>query len=485
MIYQSTRGSKNCVTSTNAVLNGIAEDGGLYMPKDLDYSKFNWKELIGLTTLEMASKILGFFLDDFENPFDIISRAYMDKFDTEELTPVKKVGDRYVLELFHGPTSAFKDVALSVLPQLMMDGKKAINENRKIVILTATSGDTGKAALEGFHDIEGIEIFVFYPDGGVSPVQRLQMATQAGENVHVCAVKGNFDDCQTGVKNIFNYVKENGIPVDKNVILSSANSINIGRLVPQIVYYFKAYSDLIKYNAISLNDPIDFTVPTGNFGDILAGYLAKKMGLPIGKLICASNSNNVLTDFIRTGVYNKNRDFYKTISPSMDILVSSNLERLLFMVSDNNSDVTKDLMNKLSKEGSYKISEDMLAKIQDDFDADFASDAQVLGTIKSVFDDYSYLMDTHTASAWCVSNRFNYGRPNVVLSTASPYKFPGAVASALQLKSSDDEFELMRTISSKTNTEIPRNLSSLNSKDVRFTDVIDKDKMMEYIMNNI
>ena len=485
MIYQSTRGDRNLVGSTEAVLRGIADDGGLYMPKDIDYEKFDWKSLMMLETKEMSERILSFFLDDFTDSKGIISRAYDNKFDTEELTPLVKVGDKYILELFHGPTSAFKDVALSVLPQLMVEAKKAENENNKIVILTATSGDTGKAALEGFHDVEGIEIIVFFPDGGVSAVQKMQMVTQAGSNVHSVAVRGNFDDCQTGVKKIFAEAALSGLPAEYGASLSSANSINIGRLVPQIVYYFKAYSELVKLGDIALGDKVDYTVPTGNFGDILAGYFAKKMGLPVGTLIIASNKNKILTDFVNTGVYDKRREFCKTISPSMDILVSSNLERLLYLVSDEDANLVKSLMEALSKEGRYEISAEMLSKVQTEFKAGFATDLQAKEAIKDVWDKNGYLMDTHTATAWKVADELMSERPNIVLSTASPYKFPEAVSDALGIEISDDEFETMEMLSKETGIGVPKNLSGLKEKAIRFTDVIEKDKMLNYVIDII
>ena len=481
MFYQSTRGNNNLINSKEAVLRGIAEDGGLFMPANLDYSEFDWQSMLALSTKEIAEKILQFFLDDFSDAKEIVASAYDNKFDTEELTPIVKVGDRFVLELFHGPTSAFKDVALSVLPQLMVRAKSS--HDKKTVILTATSGDTGKAALEGFHDVDGIEIIVFYPDGGVSAVQKMQMVTQAGANVHSVAVRGNFDDCQTGVKNIFSEVEKSHLLAQTGAALSSANSINIGRLVPQIVYYFKAYGELVKQNEIKAGDAIDFTVPTGNFGDILAGYLAKKLGLPIGSLIVASNKNKILTDFVNTGVYDKRREFYKTISPSMDILVSSNLERLLYMMSDGDASFVKEMMQKLSSDAHYEIPEEMLKKIQAEFKAGFASDEEAKSAIKEVWEKHHYLMDTHTATAWKVASELKTDRPNVVLSTASPFKFPEAVSSALGINISKDEFETMENLSKATGVCAPKNLLGLNEKEIRFTDVIEKDEMLKYVIS--
>ncbi len=489
MNYKSTRGSKELLKSTEAVLQGLAHDGGLFMPVAPDYSAFDWKKLMSMTTMEMSETILAFFLDDFDDMKSIVKRAYDGKFDTEELTPVVKVGDRYVLELFHGPTSAFKDVALSVLPVLMSEAKKAVGEEKKIMILTATSGDTGKAAMEGFSDVPGIDILVFFPDGGVSPVQKLQMTTQKGGNVCATAVKGNFDDAQTGVKKIFSEVAKNGLPEGTEAVLSSANSINIGRLVPQIVYYFKAYAELLKEGAVKEGDLVDYTVPTGNFGDILAGYFAKKLGLPVGTLICASNANNILTDFLSTGVYDKRRDFFRTVSPSMDILVSSNLERLLYLMADEDEAFVADLMMKLNTEGIYTVPADLLAKLKADFACGCTDDVQTKATIKKVWEENGYLIDTHTAVAWNVASEFmaeaEEKRPNVVLSTASAYKFPAAVADSIGVELTDDEFELMARIEEKTGTAAPKNLSGLREREVRFSDVIEKDAMFDYVVGKI
>ncbi len=489
MNYKSTRGSNELLRSTEAVLQGLAKDGGLFMPVAPDYSAFDWKKLMPMTAMEMSETVLAFFLDDFDDMKSIVKRAYEGKFDTDELTPVVKVGDRYVLELFHGPTSAFKDVALSVLPVLMSEAKKAVGEERKIMILTATSGDTGKAAMEGFSDVPGIDILVFFPDGGVSTVQKLQMTTQKGENVCATAVRGNFDDAQTGVKVIFSDVAKNGLPEGTNAVLSSANSINIGRLVPQIVYYFKAYAELLKSGAIVSGDLVDYTVPTGNFGDILAGYFAKKLGLPVGTLICASNKNNILTDFLSTGVYDKRRDFHKTVSPSMDILVSSNLERLLYLMADEDENFVADLMKKLSTDGIYTVPADFLAKLKADFACGCTDDAVTEETIKKVYEENGYLIDTHTAVAWNVATEFmaqaEEKRPNVVLATASAYKFPAAVAESIGVEPTDDEFELMERIEKKTGAPIPKNLSGLKAREVRFSDVIDKDAMYEYVVGKI
>ena len=485
MNYTSTRGSEVVLKSTEAVLEGLAPDGGLFMPKGLDLASFNAEGIFKLPYREMASRILSFFFDDFSDIKGIVERAYKDSFEADDITPVKAVSDRYILELFYGPTLAFKDVALQLLPYLMSDAKKEAGSKEEILILTATSGDTGKAALEGFKDVPGIRICVFFPHGGVSPVQQLQMTTQRGGNVRSCAVKGNFDDTQTGVKLIFEGFSEEALKA--GTVLSSANSINIGRLIPQVVYYFKAYADLLAAGKIQEGDFVNFTVPTGNFGDILAGFFAKCMGLPVRKLICASNTNNILTDFLTTGVYDKNRPFYKTISPSMDILVSSNLERLLYLLSGNDSAYVAGLMSKLNTVGRYEVDKDMLNKLQETFSCGFADDDMTKKTIREVFLADRYLMDPHTAVAWTVSKAFtasddpDAGLPNIVLSTASPYKFPQAIADALGLKDTGDEFALMEEIHEATGVKIPKNLAELKSLPVRFTDVIEKTDMEGYV----
>ena len=361
MMYQSTRDHRNHASASRAVLDGIAADGGLYILDDLSALDFDWRAALEEDTMGMSARILSALLPDFDHMDALVQRSYAGKFETDELTPVVNVGDRHVLELFRGPTSAFKDVALSVLPQLITAARSKEGMTDEIVILTATSGDTGKAALEGFHDVPGTRIIVFYPHGGVSAVQQAQMTTQVGNNVCVCAVRGNFDDAQTGVKNIFAACAGRDLG---NAQLSTANSINIGRLVPQIVYYFKAYADLLKAERIKVGQPVHFVVPTGNFGDILAGYFAKKLGLPVGKLVCASNANNVLTDFIKTGVYDRRRPFHKTTSPSMDILVSSNLERLLYLLSGCDNAYVAELMEQLKTEGRYEITAEMIYKLQ-------------------------------------------------------------------------------------------------------------------------
>ena len=481
MQYHSTRSLTPRVDSAQAVLNGLAGDGGLYLPEALP--AFDWEKCVRSSTLSMAEQILSAFLPDIPNMGALVHAAYVGKFETEDLTPCVCAGDFTVLELFRGPTSAFKDVALSMLPQLMTAAKTAKGDTEEILILTATSGDTGKAALEGFKNVPGIRICVFYPDGGVSQVQRRQMVSQEGENVTVCAVRGNFDDAQTGVKQIFSKCQGKDLPFR----LSSANSINIGRLAPQITYYFKAYRDLLDAGKIAMGDKVNFSVPTGNFGDILAGYLAKQLGLPVGKLICASNANNVLTDFIRTGTYDKRRPLHKTDSPSMDILVSSNLERLLYLMSGDTSLVAS-LMKQLDTGGKYTVPAALLSQIQEQFWAGFCDDAAGAETINRVFRDTGYLCDPHTATGWAVAESYAREsgdlRPMVVLSTASPYKFPAAVLAALGGDLSGDEFTQMERLETLTGVPIPGNLSGLREKPEIHTDVIEKEDMLSFVMES-
>ena len=481
MLYHSTRNRSLTANSAEAVLEGLAPDGGLYMPEALPV--FDWQSCLKGTSLTMSAHILGALLPEIPNMQELVNAAYAGKFETEDLTPTVSVGDFSVLELFRGPTAAFKDVALSVLPRLLTTAKSVCGVNEDILILTATSGDTGKAALEGFKDVPGIRICVFYPDGGVSPVQRKQMVTQEGNNVIVCAVEGNFDDAQTGVKNIFNSFREKQLPFR----LSSANSINIGRLAPQIMYYFRAYADLLAKGTIKLGDEVNFSVPTGNFGDILAGYIAKKLGLPVGILICASNANNVLTDFIRTGVYDKRRDLLKTQSPSMDILVSSNLERLLYLMSGD-SELVASLMAQLSEHGVYTLPDTLKAAVQAEFWAGCCNDEQGRQVIGTVWNDHAYLCDPHTAAGWYAAEAYRKEtgdlRPMVVLSTASPYKFPAAVLQALGADNADaDEFRQMEQLHKKTGVVIPPMLANLEQKEEKHTGVIPKDRMPDFVLS--
>ena len=485
MNYQSTRNRRLQASSAAAVLEGIAADGGLYIRDDLSTMNFDWKGLLGEDSLTMSARILSALLPDIPDMETLVKQGYEGKFETDELTPLAQVGDRYVLELFRGPTSAFKDVALSLLPRLITSAKTVCGVDDEIVILTATSGDTGKAALEGFHDVPGTRIIVFYPHGGVSTVQQAQMATQEGSNVCVCAVRGNFDDAQTGVKNIFAACQDKNL---HGVRLSSANSINIGRLAPQVMYYFRAYADLVKAGRIRVGDTVHYVVPTGNFGDILAGYFAKLMGLPVGKLVCASNANDVLTEFLSTGVYDKRRPFHKTTSPSMDILVSSNLERMLYLLSDGDDAYVAGLMRQLRDEGRYQVTDKMLSRLHEIFSCACCDDAQAAEVMGRVWREHGYVCDPHTAVAWHAADAFMEqadGAPVVVLSTASPYKFPAAVLSALGEEPGDDEFAMMDKLSALTGTPIPKNLATLREKQVRHKDVIDKDAMLDYVLGKI
>ena len=480
MRYHSTRNQEFFVDSAQAVLEGLAPDGGLYMPEALP--GFDWQACLRGSSQEMSARILSALLPDIPDMKNLVSRAYTGKFETEDLTPTVSVGDNTVLELFRGPTSAFKDVALSMLPQLLTAAKAVKGMEEDILILTATSGDTGKAALVGFQDVPGVRICVFYPQGGVSLVQRAQMVTQEGSNVAVCAVKGNFDDAQTGVKRIFAQCQGKQLPFR----LSSANSINIGRLAPQVMYYFRAYRDLLDAGKIQLGDRVNFSVPTGNFGDILAGYLAKRLGLPVGTLICASNANNVLTDFIRTGTYDRRRPLLKTTSPSMDILVSSNLERLLYLLSGDTA-LVAELMEKLSRDGVYTVPDGLKEAIQKEFWAAYCDDDRAAKVMGRVYQEQGYLCDPHTAAGFAAAEDYVAATgdhtPMVILSTASPYKFPAAVLSAIGGDTTGSEYEQMDRLQEITGVPIPAPLASLRNKPERHTDVIPKDAMLDYVLN--
>jgi len=482
MLYHSTRNRDYTVDSAQAVLSGLSPDGGLFVPQTLP--KIDVHTCLEKDVFGMAEEIIGAMLPELPNMDKLVKNAYTGKFSSPELTPTVSVGDFSVLELYHGPTSAFKDVALCMLPQLLTAAKKVKGMQEDIMIITATSGDTGKAALEGFANVEGVKICVFYPDGGVSKVQRAQMVTQEGNNVAVCGVVGNFDDAQTGVKNIFSQAIDGRLPAGNKCRLSTANSINIGRLAPQIVYYFKAYSDLVKQGKIKTGDEVNFCVPTGNFGNILAGFLAKKLGLPVGKLVCASNENNVLTDFINTGVYDRRRPLHKTLSPSMDILVSSNLERLLYFISGDTGYV-KSCMESLNKDGIYTVTEAVKQAVQAQFYAGFCGDQKAQETIKAVWENHHYLCDTHTATAWAVAEDYvkttGDTRPMVVLSTASAYKFPAAVLNSLETVTETDDFRLLEMLNAKTGVAIPMNLRGLEQKEERHTGVIEKDAMLSFV----
>ena len=479
MLYYSSRNKNITASPAEALLMGIAPDGGLFLPESFEGSQIDISSTLTMTSNEISAQILSKFFTDFsyDEIKEIVSLAYDGTFESPEFAPLVKVGDKFVLELYHGPTCAFKDVALSVLPRLVTAAKKKNGVTEETIVLTATSGDTGSAAAHGFADVPGTKIIVFYPEEGTSTVQEKQMTACPGKNVFVSSVNGNFDDAQSGVKKIF---AECTMPEGKS--LSSANSINIGRLVPQIAYYFTAYRDLVNNGEISLGDKVDFVVPTGNFGDILAGYFASLIGLPVGKLVCASNENRVLTEFFETGRYNKVREFHITKSPSMDILISSNLERLLSLTFG--TDRTSALMAELSAKGEYTLSKDELAKISASFRAGCCDDAETFATIGKVYNEHAYLMDTHTAVAWNVAEKLGMGEnKTVVLSTASPYKFSGSVLRALGAEVSDNEFEMINTLNKLTGVDVPASLAHLYEAENLHTDKTAKEAMQEYVLS--
>jgi len=484
--YKSSRGAGGEFTASQAIIRGIAEDGGLFVPNALPELKMDFSELKNKSYGETAYEIMSLFLDDFEDEEikSCIADAYDGKFDTVDIAPLVKLDERVsVLELFHGPTLAFKDMALSILPRLMQTAKKKNNIEEDIVILTATSGDTGKAALEGFAGIDGIEIIVFFPEEGVSPVQKLQMVTQEGQNTHVAAIRGNFDDAQTGVKMIFGDKDYAEKLKNKGYRLSSANSINIGRLIPQIVYYFYAYGQLLKQGILQNGDLVDFVVPTGNFGNILAGYYAKRMGLPVGHLVCASNENKVLSDFFESGNYDKNRMLAKTQSPSMDILVSSNLERLLYEFSGKNEELVSQWMKALEENGSYDI-DALLSGFKEDFEAGWINDSEGRRCISDVYSKYGYLMDTHTAVAYGVNERRPTAikRHSVILSTASPYKFPKAVLSSIDEKyEAWEEIDLIEVMEEFVEGEMPMGVKNIRDRKVLHEYACGKDGMKDAV----
>ena len=492
MEYTSTRNNKIRVSSAQAISQGISKEGGLFVPCSFpQFSLETIKNMVSMSYIERAKLILKEYLTDFsEDEINYcVEGAYeASKFSSSKIAPVVNVNkNENILELWHGPACAFKDMALQLLPYLMTVSAKKAADGKTIVILVATSGDTGKAALEGFKNVENTKILVFYPVDGVSDMQKLQMATQEGENVAVCAINGNFDDAQSAVKAIFTNDDIKDKLAEKNMMFSSANSINWGRLLPQIVYYFSAYCDMAEQGRINVGDEINFVVPTGNFGNILAAYYAIKMGLPVKKLICASNSNNVLTDFLTTGKYNKNRDFYTTTSPSMDILISSNLERLLYHISGDNDGLINELMDSLNSKGEYCVDEKMIADIKKYFSAGFATEGDVENTIREQFENYSYLLDTHSAVAVKVYldyvNKTGDDVPTVIDSTASPYKFSKAVLNAVKSGNIDsaDEFDMVDELNKVSSLEVPEPLKSLKNKAVRFTDVCNKSDMSEMV----
>ncbi len=485
--YKSTRDSELRVSASEAILKGLAPDGGLFVPEKMPVLDVPAEALKDMTYQETAYAVMKQFLTDFteEELKDCISGAYDGKFDTEEIAPLAKVGETYFLELFHGATIAFKDMALSILPHLMTAAAKKNHVENEIVILTATSGDTGKAALAGFADVEGTRIIVFYPKNGVSPVQELQMTTQKGSNVDVVAIHGNFDDAQSGVKAIFEdrqLAEELG---EKGYQFSSANSINIGRLVPQVVYYVYAYAKLLANEEIGNGEEINVVVPTGNFGNILAAYYAKQMGLPIGKLICASNENKVLFDFFRTGTYDRNREFVLTSSPSMDILVSSNLERLIYLITGEDSGKTKELMEGLKGNGSYSITEEMTAKLGD-FEAGFATEEETRDCIRSIYQETGYVTDTHTAVAAHVCDQYR-GKSGdsgkcVVVSTASPYKFAKSVMTAIDGKyKTEEDLALLEELRAVSGIEMPQAVKDLLNAEALHTLECDSKQMQNMV----
>lgn len=493
MNYISTRDKSVKISSAEAIAKGISGEGGLFVPEsipEISLEKIN--SLIPLSYIERAKQILKLFLTDFtSDELDFcVDNAYKEgKFNSEKVAPLKNVYDNVnLLELWRGPTCAFKDMALQLLPYLLTVSAKKSCPDVEIVILVATSGDTGKAALEGFKDVPNTKILVFYPVDGVSPMQKLQMTTQEGENVSVCAIKGNFDDAQNGVKAIFTNKEIEKKFKEHSLAFSSANSINWGRLVPQIVYYVSAYCDMVESGQLKLGEKMNITVPTGNFGNILAAYYAKEMGVPINKLICASNANNVLTDFINTGVYNKNRSFYMTASPSMDILISSNLERLLFLLSGMDDSLISGWMKSLSSNGKYEVSKEVLEKLKSDFCAGFCDDNDTKDTINEIYKKYNYLCDTHTAVAVRVANDYikNTGdnTPMIIASTANPYKFSKSVISAVEenIKSTDD-FSMVDELFDITGEPVPMQLASLKGKTPRFTKVAEKNDMPKVVLD--
>ena len=483
VFYQSTRNKEEKVTASQAILKGLSDEGGLFVPVTIPALTKSLKELSEMSYKEVAYEVLKSYLTDFtkEELEHCINSAYDEKFDTEEIAPMVEADGAYYLELFHGATIAFKDMALSILPHLMITSARKNNVQNDIVILTATSGDTGKAALAGFAGVEGTKIVVFYPKNGVSPIQEKQMVTQKGANTHVVGIHGNFDDAQTGVKKMFADKELEKELAAKGYQFSSANSINIGRLVPQIVYYVYAYATLLKEGKIADGEAINVVVPTGNFGNILAAYYAKNMGLPIAKLICASNDNKVLFDFFATGEYNKNREFILTTSPSMDILISSNLERLIYKIAGEDSDKNKALMQALNTEGKYEITDDMKEKLAD-FVGFYATEEQTADTIKALYEKCGYVIDTHTAVAACAYNQYKEAtkddKKTVIASTASPFKFTRSVMNAIDEKyEAMEDFALVDELSKLANVKVPNAIEEIRTAPVLHTKECEVDEM--------
>ncbi len=489
VLYNSTRSKQSPVKASEAILKGLSKDGGLFVPDKIPAFDKTWEELAEMTYGQVAYEVMKLYLTDFteEELKGCIARAYDSKFDTEDIVPIVEAQGAYYLELFHGATIAFKDMALSILPHLLTTSAKKNHVKNEIVILTATSGDTGKAALAGFADVEGTRIVVFYPKNGVSPIQEKQMVTQKGNNTYVVGIHGNFDDAQTGVKQIFGdsslaeYMDERGFQ------FSSANSINIGRLVPQIVYYVYAYVKLLKEEKINSGEKINVVVPTGNFGNILAAFYAKQMGLPIDKLICASNDNKVLYDFFCSGTYDRNRDFVLTSSPSMDILISSNLERLIYRIAGDDPEKNKELMDALNQGGVYTITDEMKNQLSD-FYGNYANEKETTEKIQELYDSTGYVIDTHTAVASCVYDKYKKEtkdvKPAVIASTASPYKFTRSVMNAIDHKyDTMEDFELVDMLSDISKTEVPKAIEEIRTAPIMHNHVCEKNEMKQVVMD--
>lgn len=487
MLYTSTRQKLDHITATKAILQGISSEGGLFVPTAMPKIDFTLEELSKWSYQETAYRVMRLFFDEIKDE-DLkycIEHAYDEKFDTKEIAPLVHTKTGNFLELFHGPTIAFKDMALSILPYLMLTSKRYNGEEKDIVILTATSGDTGKAALEGFANVEGTKIIVFFPQDGVSDVQKQQMVTTEGANTFVVGVKGNFDDCQTTVKEIFGNKEFSEEIAKKNYKFSSANSINVGRLIPQVAYYFAAYGKMVRDGKLKAGETMNVVVPTGNFGNILASYYAKQMGLPVGKLICASNSNKVLFDFFKSGTYDRNREFFLTASPSMDILISSNLERLLYHISGENTNIVNDLMTSLKQEGKYTITDEMRKNLED-FYGGYADDETTKNYIKKVFDEEGYLMDTHTAVAYAVYDQYiketHDETPTVIVSTASPYKFTHSVMTAVDAKYDGiSDFELLDHMQKLVKGNLPKAMDHIATRKIWHNTVCEVNEMKDMV----
>ena len=487
LVYHSTRNGEETATASEAILKGLTSDGGLFVPDCIPKLQAELEDLTKMSYQEIAYAVMKEFLTDFteEELKSCIENAYDSKFDTEEIAPMKKIGDAYYLELFHGATIAFKDMALSILPHLLVTSARKNEVKNEIVILTATSGDTGKAALAGFADVPGTKIIVFYPKSGVSPIQEKQMVTQKGENTYVIGIKGNFDDAQTGVKKMFSNKELAAVMNENGYQFSSANSINIGRLVPQVVYYVKAYADLLKAGAVKAGEPMNVVVPTGNFGNILASFYAKQMGIPIGKFTCASNKNKVLFDFFQSGTYDRNRDFYVTTSPSMDILISSNLERLIYRIAGNDPKQCADFMAALTADGVYTITEDMKKELSEFYGA-YGDEKETAEKIQSVYQAEGYVMDTHTAVAAVAYDKYvkeaNDQTPTVIASTASPYKFTRSVMNAIDpAYDAKTDFELVDELQKISKTDVPKAIEEIRTAPVLHDTVCDTEAMEDEV----